>query len=75
VPFGCPPCPNGCINPVKGKQCYCVNYDEILKQWEQEKPEQYKEYSDAENLSIELSETTAGSVFSSKKCPLCRKKI
>lgn len=74
IPFGCSPCPNGCINPVKGKQCYCENYDEILEQWEQEKPEQYKEYIDAENLSIELSETTAGSVFSSKKCPLCRKK-
>jgi hypothetical protein len=74
VPFGCPPCPNGCINPVKGKQCYCLYYDEILEQWEQEKPEQYKEYNDAENLSIELSETTTGSVFCSKKCPLCRKK-
>lgn len=74
VPFGCPPCPNGCINPVKGKQCYCENYDEVLEQWEQENPIQYKEYNDAEHLSIELSETTAGSIFNSKKCPLCRKK-
>ena len=73
VPFGCPPCPNECINPVKGKQCYCEDYDEILERWEQENPQQYKEYNDAENLSIELSETTTGSVFNSKKCPLCRK--
>ena len=74
VPFGCLPCPNGCINPVKGKQCYCENYDEILEQWKQENPQQYKEYNDAEHLSVELSETTTGSVFGSKRCPLCRKK-
>jgi hypothetical protein len=74
VPFGCPPCPNECINPVKGKQCYCENYDEIIQRWEQENPVQYKEYNDAEILSVELSETTTGSVFFSKKCPLCRKK-
>ena len=74
VSFGCPPCPNGCINPIKGKQCYCENYDEVLDRWEQEHPQQYKEYNDAENVSVELSETTKGSVFSSKKCPLCRKK-
>ena len=74
VPFGCPPCPNDCINHVKGKQCYCENYDEILERWEQENPQQYKEYNDAENLSVELSETTARSVFGSRKCPLCRVK-
>jgi hypothetical protein len=75
VSFGCSPCPNGCINPIKGKQCYCEDYDEILERWEQENPRQYKEYNDAEYLSIELSETTIGSVFGSQKCPLCRKKI
>lgn len=74
VPFGCPPCPNKCINPIKGKQCYCEDYDEILDHWKEEYPDKYKEYNDAENLSIELSETTTGSVFGSKKCPLCRKK-
>ena len=73
VPFGCPPCP--CLNPIKGKQCYCEDYDEILERWEREHPRQYKEYNDAENLSIELSETTPGSVFGSRTCPLCRKKI
>ena len=50
----------------------CPN--EILERWEQENPQQYKEYNDAENLSVELSETTAGSVFGSRICPLCRKK-
>lgn len=74
VPFGCPSCPNGCINPIKGKQCYCEEYDEIIDLWEVEYPEKYEEYYDAEYLSIELSETKSGSVFGSMKCPLCRKK-
>ena len=73
-PFGCPPCPNGCVNHIKGKQCYCEAYDEILERWENEYPDKYQEYNDAENLSVQLSETTPGSVFGSKKCPLCRKK-
>ena len=73
-PFGCPPCPNGCVNHIKGKQCYCEAYDEILERWENEYPDKYQEYNDAENLSVELSETTPGSVYGSQKCPLCRKK-
>jgi len=74
VPFGCPPCPNDCINPLKGKQCRCEEYDEILDRWERDYPENYQEYNDAEDLSIELSETTPGSVFGSRRCPLCSKK-
>ncbi len=78
-PYGCPPCPNGCINPIRGKQCDCYEYfgdDEnpgIIQIWSRENPEQYEKYNNAENESIELSETTIGSVFGSKKCPLCRK--
>lgn len=71
-PFGCPPCPNECNNPIKGRQCDCEDYDEILEKWRQENPEQFKEYDDAENLSMESGETV-GSIFSSGKCPLCRK--
>jgi len=74
IPYGCPPCPNSCENPEKGKQCYCEEYDEIQNVWEQEQPDKYKEWNDAETKSIELSETIPGSVFGSKKCPLCRKK-
>ena len=74
VPYGCPSCPNGCVNPEKGKQCYCEEYDEIQEEWEQEQPDKYKEWNNAENISIELSETISGSVFGSAKCPLCRKK-
>ena len=80
-PFGCPPCPNGCINPIRGKQCYCDEYfnneDDnlgVIQIWENEHPEQFEEYNNTENESIELAETTPGSVFGSQKCPLCRKK-
>ena len=75
VPFGCQPCPNGCINPEKGRQCYCIEYDTIQDEWKQNDPDKYKEWNDAESESIELSEDlNPGSVFGSKKCPLCRKK-
>ena len=74
IPYGCPSCPNGCINPEKGKQCYCEEYDEIQEKWKQEQPDKYKEWNNAENLSIKLSEMNSGSVFGSEKCPLCRKK-
>tara|TARA_B110000977_G_scaffold173715_1_gene227096 strand:- start:556 stop:1134 length:579 start_codon:yes stop_codon:yes gene_type:complete len=73
VPYTCPPCPNGCINPTKGKQCYCIEYDVIQGEWEQQKPDKYKEWNDAEGESIELSENGDG-VFGSGKCPLCRRK-
>ena len=74
VPYGCPPCPNGCVNPTRGKQCYCENYDEILERWEHEYPDNYNVWNEDERNSIGLSETTQGSVFASQKCPLCRKK-
>lgn len=78
-PYGCPPCPNGCLNPISGQQCYCYEYfgDEenpgVIQIWSSENPEQFKKYNDDEQKSIELSETNTDSVFGSKKCPLCRK--
>jgi len=74
IPYGCPPCPNGCTNPVKGKQCYCEEYDEIQDEWKKEQPDKYKEWNDAEDTSIFYSEPISGSVFGSKQCPLCRRK-
>jgi hypothetical protein len=64
VPFGCPPCPNKCINPEKGKQCDCEKYDEILKRWKNEHPRQYKEYNDAEHAFLE---NVIGSAFCSNQ--------
>lgn len=73
VPYGCPPCPNNCFNPIKGKQCYCTEYDEILDRWKEEYPDEYKKYNDDEKTSIELSETIDGVVYNLYKCPLCIK--
>jgi hypothetical protein len=74
VPFGCPPCPNKCANPIKGKQCYCKNYIKILDQWRKAYPEKYDEYNSELIASIQLSETIPGSVYGSQECPMCRKK-
>jgi len=73
-PYGCPPCPNGCNNPKKGKQCYCLEYDEIQENWNLNYPEQFKQWNDDEHESINMSENTSGNVYSSQTCPLCRKK-
>ena len=78
-PYGCPSCPNGCENPIRGRQCYCYEYfgdDEnpgVIQKWATEHPEEFEKYNDDESVSLELSETTPGSVFNSQKCPLCRK--
>ena len=86
VPYGCPPCPNGCENPIKGRQCDCIeNYGEnvgesdneatsIVEKWRREHPEQYKEWNDAEHISIEDSMTSTEDAYASGKCPLCRSK-
>ena len=74
VPFGCSSCPNNCINPIKGKQCYCEEYTEIQDKWEQDFPLEYKKWNDSENLSIDQGETIPGSVFGTCTCPLCKKK-
>ena len=73
-PYGCPPCPNNCVNPIKGKQCSCEEYLEIQDKWEQDFPLEFKKWNDSEHLSIEQGETILGSVFGSCTCPLCRKK-
>jgi len=72
VLYGCPHCPNGCGNPERGKQCGCEEYDEIQDNWERSNPDDYNRWNDAENISIGLGEDNPGSVFNSKKCPLCR---
>ena len=74
VPYGCAPCPNGCINPVKGKQCYCDEYIKIQDKCEEEYPIQFNKYNDAVRVSINLGETISGSIFGTCTCPLCKKK-
>ena len=71
-PYGCSPCPNGCENPIKGKQCYCEEYDSIQDEWGKNNPEQHKKFHEDENQSVEnsINDITYGKCV----CPLCRKK-
>ena len=76
VPFGCPPCPNGCVNPVQGEQCGCVEHDNLdtdegplgsVQLWEIADPDAHGAWYFSEVDSIE-----SGMVGGSGKCPLCR---
>ena len=71
--YGCPPCPNGCINPDKGTQCGCEEYDEIQDNWRNYAPEECDKWIEAEQRSI-LAGYNSDSSYGSCKCPLCRKK-
>jgi hypothetical protein len=72
VPYGCPPCPNGCENPEKGKQCYCEEYDSIQEHWEQHNPDDFNIWNNAEKESINDSSNDV--TYGKCTCPLCRKK-
>jgi len=68
-PYGCPPCPNACDNPVRGSQCYCDEYDTIQDAWKVSHPNEYQLWNESEHLSIEIP--IEGS-YASKQCPICR---
>ena len=72
VPYGCPPCPNGCENPEKGKQCNCEEYDSIQEAWEQSNPNEFHRWNDEQEKSINTSSDE--SIYGKGICPLCRKK-
>lgn len=72
VPFGCPGCPNGCANPVKGRQCECDEYDITEKTWKFSEPEAWLRWNKAENKSIERGEEDLDTLYGTKKCPVCR---
>jgi hypothetical protein len=74
-PFGCPPCPNGCNNPVRGRQCNCEEYDTVVDKWEKDNPSQFEMWNDEEDESILMGEIEPGSVFGSNTCPLCRRDV
>jgi hypothetical protein len=72
VPYGCPPCPNGCENPEKGKQCDCEEYDSVQEVWGQSNPTMINKWNDDQNRSLENSSNDI--TYSKRTCPLCRKK-
>ena len=68
--FGCPPCPNQCENPEKGKQCDCTEYEALKKEWKTIDHEGYHEWQQKEQYSIK---NTPDSYFGEGKCALCRR--
>jgi hypothetical protein len=78
IPYGCPPCPNGCINPIRGILCYCkewLGYENnigICEKWAEQYPEQYNIWFEKE---YELfKECLSNPIYGKKICPLCRTK-
>ena len=72
--YGCPPCPNGCENPDRGRQCGCDEYDAVQHAWELAQPESFEQYNRDEMISIDAGEPP-GSAFASQTCPLCRRHL
>ena len=70
VPFGCPPCPNGCQNPTRGRQCYCIEYDAVQESWQNRDRRSWQRWNDLENESIETPDPHRAN----QTCPLCRTK-
>ena len=73
--YGCPPCPNGCQNPERGKQCHCEEQEEVQNVWEQEHPDEFKRWNDDEHDSIngQLFRFHAEDQnYGNCKCPICR---
>lgn len=72
VQFGCPRCPNGCVNPERGPQCDCVEYDTLIDEWMAENRRDAVRWRNAESDSIDNFDDMA---YASRKCPLCRKVV
>lgn len=70
--YGCPECPNGCVNPERGHQCYCEAYDAVKDKWITDNPGDSGRYNEDEGVSI-LDGEPEGSAFNSGRCPLCRR--
>lgn len=71
VPFGCEPCPNGCINPLSGVQCDCDEHADLLDSWRIRDKQAYMEWVHAESLSIENG-LSGDTCIGNGKCPMCR---
>lgn len=65
VPFGCPPCPNNCINPERGTQCQCVSYDKVIEDWWNQNIDKGEEFT----FSCYLDGKTR--VRTKINCPIC----
>jgi hypothetical protein len=73
VPYGCPPCPNGCINPIKGTQCGCEEYDAVKDAWASTNKKEHTKWIRDESKSFKKAEEEP-TAFGNCTCPLCRKR-
>ena len=69
--YGCPPCPNGCQNPVQGRQCECRLYTATLESWRTRSPAAWQQWNDDEEEAIDTGLMQKGAL-ASRRCPLCR---
>ena len=73
-PFGCPPCPRGCVNPAKGVQCECDEHGEVREAWKFSDPAAWLRWLEDSGDSVERSTEELGSFFGSMTCPICRRR-
>jgi hypothetical protein len=73
-PYGCSPCPNGCVNPLVGEQCFCREYLIKIDEWKLSNPSDYMRWNEDEEESIFRSYNT-DNYYGSQECPICRSKI
>jgi hypothetical protein len=69
--FGCPPCLNGCANPLVGKQCPCIRHADAKHFWKEEDPDAYNAWARAEKVLAEQLENAHGYIFRKPSCPIC----
>ena len=73
VPFGGPPGPQGCQNPVRGVQCTCADHAQLIEQWGASSGGEHKEWCRAEKTSIKRA--AYGPCYGCRKCPLCGSQV
>jgi len=71
VPYGCAPCPNGCANPQKGKQCTCVQYESVKDAWSLSNPASFDKWISDETRSVDIGSNE--NTYGTASCPFCRK--
>jgi hypothetical protein len=65
-----PQCPNGCVNPPRGRQCGCTEYGDLLEDWFESKTSDVAMYTVMHDISVAFGEQ--GGVYNSQTCPVCR---
>jgi hypothetical protein len=70
-PYGCPPCPNHHVNPIRGDQCGCISYLPIIEEWKVTKFDHYSWWK-TDNMH---SEKRGDVYFDTKMCPACHEEF